>query len=201
MQKKNEESLPYSAGAVVNAILTQAKNQNRPLTQMELYKRLYFVYGVYLAETGDKLFNEQVEAWKYGPIVANIYHSFKHCKGKPISEEYFDMGDVFEEKIVPVVKGNEKLIKIIDIIAEVYQNIDGNGLSIITHLEGSPWRNVWDKHSRNMPISDESIKTYFSKKMIPDMHDMLEFNKVIGTVNNTYGTNLAEKSQPLSFPW
>ncbi len=201
MQKKYEESLPYSAGAVVNGILTQAKNQNRSLTQMELYKRLYFVYGVYLAETGDKLFNEQVEAWVFGPVVEKIYHSFKHFGKKFINEKYFDMGDSEEEKIVPVVEGNEKLIKIIDIIAEVYENADGKDLSIITHRKGSPWDTFWDEQRRNMPISDESIKTYFKEKMIPDIHDMLEFNKVIGTVNNTYGTNLAEKSQPLSFPW
>ena len=46
------------------------------LTNLKLQKLLYCAYGVHLALFSEKLFNDQIQAWKLGPVVPIIYQEF-----------------------------------------------------------------------------------------------------------------------------
>lgn len=54
------------------------------ITNLKLNKLLYYAQGAYLARTGRPLFNEQIEAWAYGPVVPSIYRKYKVCGKNPI---------------------------------------------------------------------------------------------------------------------
>ncbi len=43
------------------------------MTAMRLHKLLYYCQGWYLAWYGRPLFPERLEAWKYGPVVPEVY--------------------------------------------------------------------------------------------------------------------------------
>ena len=43
--------------------------------QMKLQKLLYFAQGHHLADFGELLFREDIEAWKYGPVVRVVYEA------------------------------------------------------------------------------------------------------------------------------
>src|SRR5215467_7486621 len=78
--------MAYPAKAVANEFLYLAKEERRPVTPMQLLKLVYFAHGWYLALTGERLIDERVEAWKYGPVVPSIYHEFKRFGNEPITE-------------------------------------------------------------------------------------------------------------------
>ncbi len=40
---------------------------------MKLHKLLYYAAGWHLGFTGEPLFDEDIEAWQYGPVVPSIY--------------------------------------------------------------------------------------------------------------------------------
>ena len=40
------------------------------ITHLKLQKLLYYAQGVCLAITGNTLFNEEIQAWQHGPVVA-----------------------------------------------------------------------------------------------------------------------------------
>ena len=192
MQEEPEESLPYSAGAVVNAILQDALDRERELTHMELQKRLYITYGIYRAEIGKKLFDEPIRAWQYGPIVASIYHTFKSFKNKIITELYKD-SDPFaeEEDVIPRVENDKKLEKIIDLVSEVYADSNAKDLSTITHISGSPWRKVWDEYpNENKIIDDDLINEYFKKEVIPYTGNIMQANRIALELHQKYGNDL-----------
>ena len=44
---------------------------------MKLQKLLYYCQGYSLGLTGKPLFNDHIEAWKYGPVVRKVYQEYK----------------------------------------------------------------------------------------------------------------------------
>ena len=53
------------------------KNSGEGLDLMQLLKLSYLAHGFKLGITGHPLSNENLEAWRYGPVFPSIYQAFK----------------------------------------------------------------------------------------------------------------------------
>lgn len=54
------------------------------LTNLKLQKLLYFAWIKYFEKTGKPLFDDEFEAWKYGPVVPSVYYDFWQYAGSTI---------------------------------------------------------------------------------------------------------------------
>jgi uncharacterized phage-associated protein len=160
--------MPYNAKAVANEILHLAKDEGRCLTPMQLLKLVYFAYGWYWAFSNERLINERVQAWKYGPVVPSVYHAFKSFGNEPINAfatewEPVHSGGKFgfriEEPRIP--ECDEFPLKLIKRVWEVYKNYSAIQLSQMTHESDTPWANTPNREIKGTPIDDEKIKEYF----------------------------------------
>ena len=61
------------------------------ITMSKLQKLLFFIQKEYIKQTGELLFNEEFEAWEYGPIIPSIY--FAYCANGTLSLYCYDEGD------------------------------------------------------------------------------------------------------------
>lgn len=151
-----KEKTAYSAMDIANWFL----NYNYRLRELEdedtdnisnlkLQKLLYYAQGSYLALREKRLFDDDIVAWKHGPVVENVYHKFKRFGANGINE--FD-------RQVNIDEDTE------GILVEVY-NIFGKysawGLREMTHQE-DPWKNAEPNHK----ISIDSIKKYFEENYV-----------------------------------
>lgn len=50
------------------------KKLDNPITNLQLQKILYYIQGAYIAEENDPLFDNRIEAWRYGPVVPDVYY-------------------------------------------------------------------------------------------------------------------------------
>ena len=78
-----------NALSVANYFLELAHKENRPIHLLGLVKRVYIAHGFSLAMLDKPLIDprfDPVEAWKYGPVIPSVYHSFKQYKASPITE-------------------------------------------------------------------------------------------------------------------
>lgn len=128
------------------------------LSTMKLQKLCYFIQGYYLAiNGGDPLFNEDFQAWRYGPVSPDLYslhagENFVHKDSSkfscitPINDEYDQ--------------------KFILNIANRYINKSGLQLGDITHTH-SAWRDARGDIPETAPsrsvMDKESIKRDFEK--------------------------------------
>jgi uncharacterized phage-associated protein len=149
--------MPYSAISIALAFTLKGIEERKFVTQMKLQKLVYFAHGVHLAKYNTPLINEQIEAWKYGPVVPDIYRYYKLYGSNLIS----DIG------LLPV---NESALSIafdkhaqdsINYTWKVLKDIDPIVLSQWTHIKHSPWGEVFQPNITNIPIDNDSIKNYF----------------------------------------
>lgn len=139
---------------IANNVLLRAFNENIDITPMKLQKLVYFIYRDYIQRTGKKLFWEEFEAWKYGPVIPNIYYTFKHLGANAV-KSYIKESDgktvlIADEENTPELKS---------VINNVWNNCksySGIYLCSLTHKEGGAWRRAWLDKKRH--LSDEEIK-------------------------------------------
>ena len=70
--------MAYQVNQIANQLLLYSADMGRELmTNMKLQKMLYYQQGFHLAYFGTPLFEEDIEAWMYGPVVPSVYEKYK----------------------------------------------------------------------------------------------------------------------------
>lgn len=141
----------------------------RPLSNISIQKILYFIQGFHLATNEDVLFNEKIYAWEYGPVVKEVYDTYKVYGNNfilPINN--------FENKYYGLF--GQRTFANLDRIAEdqkefvfsiwnLFKDYAPFELVQITHANGSPWHELYKKYNGSIPkntvIDTGDMKSYF----------------------------------------
>lgn len=142
------------ADKLIYAAWMDEANGGDRLTNLKLQKLLYYEQGYHLAAFGTPLFNEDVEAWMYGPVVPKVYDEYSKYGASPlpVCED--------REKLVPLSEDEENLFYQ---VYDAYRDFSAIGLMNLTHKE-SPWLSA-RPHNRGTVISQESMAKYFKTRM------------------------------------
>jgi uncharacterized phage-associated protein len=158
---------PYDSRAVANLLLDVADQRKLPLTQLSLYKLIYFSHGWYLADTDTPLIVHDFEAWKHGPVVKVLRDEFGRFRERPITSRAYKL-DIYsgtrtlvEPELAPEDRGF-----VIDTF-DAYHVHDAWKLSEMTHETGSPWDRVWNASEPigrlGLRLKNSEIKTHFDR--------------------------------------
>lgn len=120
------------------------------VTNLKLQKLLYYLQGHHLAINDEPLFDDAIEAWDLGPVVCDVYHTFKGYGNStiilPETENNFDF--------IP-----QKLKIFINNVYTHYRQYSAIKLVDMTHSE-KPWELTYKKSMSNV-INNDLIKDYF----------------------------------------
>ena len=126
----------YKAINIARKLLLTAKRdsviggQGELMSNMKLQKMLYYEQGFHLAVFGTPLFEEDIEAWMYGPVVPAVYEVYKDYGYNGI-----DPGEAEEISL------SDREQALFDEVYKVYGAYSAIGLMNMTHRE-SPWANT-----------------------------------------------------------
>lgn len=101
------------------------------LTNLKLQKLLYFAWIKYFEKTGKTLFDDEFEAWKYGPVVPSVYYDFWQYAGSTI---------VFAKTPSSIVDSETKEF-LLSMLME-YKDCDAYDLITASH-ETRAWKNSY----------------------------------------------------------
>lgn len=142
-----------TALAVANAFIQLAEHAGTPISNMKLQKLVYFAQGFHAAfYDGRPLFEENIEAWKYGPVIPELYHKFKiYFAGSiPSTHPY--------RETVPLTPNEYALVQ------WVYTNLGQHSaikLSNFSHTKDSPWDMVFNGDTPDRDITVDIMCPYF----------------------------------------
>ena len=145
--------MAYQVNQIANQLLLYSADRGRELmTNMKLQKMLYYQQGFHLAYFGTPLFEEDIEAWMYGPVVPSVYEEYKDFGQQgiePNRQQEFTFKNGIEGSLF-----NE--------VCKVYGAYSAVGLMNMTHEE-SPWKTT--PIGEGNVISKEKMKSFFKKRL------------------------------------
>lgn len=149
------EPAKYSASQVADYVIhliSQRKideGVSEGITPLKLQKILYFAQAASLSLYNKKLFSENIEAWKYGPVVSSLYHAYKAKLNTPIISTTGEYKAVTDSESKELIEG----------IVELFNKYSAGELVNITH-QHTPWKENY-KEGENRVIPPESLRDYY----------------------------------------
>lgn len=143
---------------VANFFVDCAVRKDDVMTNMRLNKLLYFAQVLYLHKTNSRLFDEDFEAWTYGPVVDCVYQEYKSYKNAPIISvaEYYSVESFTESEY-----------KVLVDVLSLYSMFATSYLVDLTHQPNGAWAQTMRKGGGVMPT--ELIKSDFD--LVSVKHD------------------------------
>ena len=147
----------HSAIEVANAFIEKARASGHGLTNMQLQKLVYIAFGYYAAFFNERMFNDAIQAWNFGPVIPNLYHQLKKYGLNEVKETIQTDSKIPEDS---------PEMKVIDGVWEGYSEYDAKELSDLTHQEGTPWSAVWEQGQKNIEIPLHLIRSHYEKLVL-----------------------------------
>jgi uncharacterized phage-associated protein len=155
--------MSYPASLIAYAFVKKGIDEGKFVTQMKLQKLVYFAQGAHLAKYNKALINETFQAWRYGPVIPEIYQDFKLYGSRPITDtSEFIPSSTYS----PPFRLDADALDSINYTWGVLKDFSAMSLSHWTHQPNGPWSKVYDPDTKSTPINNNEIKQYFEKLII-----------------------------------
>ena len=151
-----------NALSIANYFVGLARKDKEEVKPLRLMKLVYIAHGYMLAILDKSVLDprfDRAEAWKYGPVIPSVYHSFKYFKNQPITENavvYDADRKNFEE---PELQ-DEGAKKVCKFVWDKYKQMNDMELVDLLHKKGTPWETVYVE-GKNKVIPDDYTKMYY----------------------------------------
>lgn len=152
--------MSYPVKTIANYFIKKAHESGEELSPMKLIKLCYIAQGTSLAFCDVPVFREPVEAWKYGPVICDLYQEFKRYGNSSIIEFYAPAESA--EIPFPDPEDQETLF-ILEAVWNQFGSWTGVELSAWTHQKGSAWYKTYDHEIYRNIIPRRLIKEEFAK--------------------------------------
>ena len=146
---------------IANEFIRLSQQQGHFLTHMQIQKLVYFAHARMLALHKQPLINGSFRAWRYGPVVRELYDPLKGNSSRRIRT----LIQVPEQVKLPLRERD-----IIKWCFDRYGRLYGVALSDLTHAPGSPW----DRTENSYFIQDEMIEEYHLNEWKEETETALE---------------------------
>lgn len=147
--------MEQTASGIAKYIIASFQKKQE-ISNLKLQKLLYYAQAWHLVLYDAALFDDKIEAWVHGPVVASVFREYREFGWKPLS-----VTEVCRISSVDVVSHLKEVIR-------VYGKFDAVMLERMTHRE-APWRdargNLAPDEPSNRVITHEAMKKFYGAKL------------------------------------
>lgn len=127
--------MPYRAIDIAKYIINKCTMEQNPISNLQLQKILYYVQKTYLLNRM-VAFEDEIEAWQFGPVVPDVYYHFCGFGSMSIRMEYdISLDDGDRSMIDPIVEKKRAL--------NPWDMVDD------THMKGKAWNEIYQDGAGN----------------------------------------------------
>lgn len=123
----------YTAAEIADYTVSYCIKQGKPVSNLKLQKLLFFIQSDYYAAKGRWLFDEDFQAWQYGPVVPAVYRRYSAWAGMSIGSVSPARSEAEDFRI----EADDRRV----INRSIDSRIEKSGWQLVaeTHRDGSPW--------------------------------------------------------------
>jgi uncharacterized phage-associated protein len=153
---RKEEIMKRTAAEIAAAILQECSKRTIAVSNLKLQKLLYYCEAWSLALHDRSLFNDPIEAWVHGPVVAAVFHLYKDSRWSAIGEAK------------TAAAAGEETLSHISAVIDAYGKFNPSDLERLTHSE-DPWIHARQGLDPDVPsrsqISRDAMKAFYSSRI------------------------------------
>lgn len=161
---------------IANYIIEYSNDKSYSINNLILQKILYFANVIKIVDTKNPLFEEQMEKWKYGPVVPSVYHEYKRFGAfqitkQDIVKEYFHFENIENNSLgnIKIFKYQPQDIPELDVnllkkVIDRFSDVDIFDIVEKTHKQ-EPWKKYEKLISdgvQGIKYTNEEILNYFN---------------------------------------
>ena len=158
--------MAHDAYVIANKLIQMGVEKNKPLTLMQIIKLVYICHGFMLGIYHRPLINQPVEAWRYGPVIKELYEAMRKYGSSHITKKisrWYDKESTLDEDEQDIVEQ----------VFDKYGELSGVALSTLTHQPNTPWDITWRHYKQKATIPSDLIEEYYSKVMTNGRYDIV----------------------------
>jgi len=141
--------------AALDAAKTVGHHLNWEISNIRMNKILYMAHMLYMGKYEIRLIDADFEAWKYGPVIPEVYRRLKR-----FGKENIAPGALSDRNFVE----NGAQAEYLKDSAEMFATIPWRDLVEMTHLKRSAWAKVYVANGEKRPVlRDEDIVTEYKE--------------------------------------
>ena len=138
----------YKAIDIAKYIVDFCTRNEIAISDLKLQKILYYIQLAFISNLNKFAFKDELEAWKYGPVVKNVYDIYSSFGSTKICLIY---DDIIEFKPIEKNVINSVLLKCLPM--DVWELVE------MTHVPDGPWEQTYCEGEKNI-IRKDIIKEY-----------------------------------------
>ena len=141
-----------------------------PCDQMKLQKLVYLAHAWYLGNGCGELFQEDVQAWPFGPVIPDLYDQFKNFGRREVTKLARRLEGNLEDGFDFVTPRHDGSLDVFfERVWDAYKEMTGIQLSNMTHRVGEPWTILAEKYGYELDskptIPSELIEAVYARRI------------------------------------
>ena len=135
--------MSYTALEIAKYTIKKCTRDNHPISNLQLQKILYYIQKSFL-QNGTEAFEDEIEAWQFGPVVPSVYYQYCGFGAMPIRMNYAtDINDIYLKIIVPIID-SKRILDPWDMVED-------------THEKGKAWDQIYKNGMGNHQVIPKSL--------------------------------------------
>ena len=150
---------PYEVATIADELLKIGKSRGETMSPMKLNKMVYVAHGWFLGMYDRKLIRNRIEAWKFGPVIPDLYRATKSYGKTEIPLERIGNPDDTHVEL--------EVRTFLESVYDTYGHLTAIDMSALTHRSCTPWDLIHVKDQPEIENPTPLIKSYY-KEMLDD---------------------------------
>lgn len=134
----------YEALDIAKYVISKCTAENSPISNLQLQKILYFIQKDFLVNFNRPLFQDEIEAWPFGPVVSTVYYNYCGFGSMSISKKYEISIDNTDQIIVDRIVLEKRVKNPWDLVEE-------------THAPGRAWALIYREGAGNRKVISKDL--------------------------------------------
>lgn len=142
--------------SVFDAAHRLCEQSNWSLSNLKLQKLIYIAHLFHLGKTGEPLIQEHFEAWEYGPVQPDLYHTAKIYGSSPVKSLFHKTKNIDDDSLEA---------KYLDEAYKQLSHHSSGWLVAVTHSDKGAWSAKYVPGVKGIIISNEDILNEYRKRV------------------------------------